>query len=132
MNDEKNIYEKFSMRERQIMDAIMRLKKADTQEVLDNIPNPPTYNAIRSILGIMVNKGYLKSYRLGKKLVYQPVPLQEKEKDSLLKKMVQNLFEGSAPKAISTILNFSSDQLSKQDIKALKDLIAEAEKRQDE
>ncbi len=132
MTDKSDLFDQLSMRERQIMDVILRLKNASTQEVLDNIPNPPSYNAIRSILSIMVNKGYLQNHREGKKLIYKAKPLVEKDKGSMLKKMVINLFDGSAPKAISTILNFSSDQLSKEDILELKQLISNAEKRRDD
>ncbi len=127
-----DLYDKLSMRERQVMDILVRLKKGSTQEVLDHLPDPPTYNAIRSIMTIMVNKGYLKSYREGKKLIYHPAAVQEKEKGSMLKKMVNNFYDGSAPKAISTILNFSKDKLSEDDINELKKLIEEAEKKKND
>ncbi len=132
MNKTGDLYDRLSMRERQVMDILIRLKSASTQDVLDLLPDPPTYNAIRSIMTIMVNKGYLRSYREGKKLIYHPASVQEKEKGSMLKKMINNFYDGSAPKAISTILNFSRDQLSEKDIEELKKLIEEAEKQKND
>lgn len=132
MKKTSDLYDQLSMRERQIMDVLLRLKRASTQEVLNNLPNPPTYNSVRSILSIMVNKGYIKSYQEGKKLIYHAISVREKEKGTMLKKMINNFYDGSAPKAISTILNFSTEDLSRQDIAELKKLIEEAEKKKND
>lgn len=125
-------YHKLSMRERQVMDILLRLKNGSTQDVLDQLPDPPTYNAIRSIMTIMVNKGYLKNHKEGKKLIYSPNAVKDTEKGTMLRKMINNFYDGSAPKAISTILNFSKDNLSAHDIKELKKLIQEAESKEND
>ncbi len=42
-----------SRRERQIMDALYRMGRASVAEVLDEIPNPPGYSAVRAMLRVL-------------------------------------------------------------------------------
>ena len=46
-----------SRRERQIMDFLFQRGKASVGEVLDGIPNPPGYSAVRATLRTLEQKG---------------------------------------------------------------------------
>jgi len=61
-----------SKRERQIMDIIYKRKSASVKEVLDNIPDPPTYSAVRSALRILEEKGFLNHKKRGNKYIFMP------------------------------------------------------------
>ena len=50
----------FSRREREIMEALYKLGKASAAQILDEIPNAPTYTAIRSHLAILERKGHVR------------------------------------------------------------------------
>lgn len=130
MAGRENIYEKLSKRERQILDIILKLGKASASEVLENLSDPPSYSSVRALLTIMVNKGYLKYYQEGRKYIYTPSGPKDRERLSILRKVVNNFFEGSPHKAISSILNFSSKGLSPKDFRELRKLIEEAERNQ--
>ena len=45
-----------SRRERQIMDIIYRLGKASAKEVQENLPDPPSYSAVRALLATLESK----------------------------------------------------------------------------
>ena len=49
--------ETLARRERQVMDILYRRGEATAQEVLDEMPDPPTYSAVRALLATMMEKG---------------------------------------------------------------------------
>ncbi|HEU5249928.1 MAG TPA: BlaI/MecI/CopY family transcriptional regulator, partial [Thermoanaerobaculia bacterium] len=61
-----------SRRERQIMDAVYRLGRATTTDVLEQIPEPPSYSAVRAMLRVLENKGHVRHVLEGKSYVYFP------------------------------------------------------------
>ena len=62
-------HEHLSRRERQIMDIIHRLGKATAGEVLEALPDPPSYSAVRALLRLMEEKGHLRHETDGAKYV---------------------------------------------------------------
>jgi predicted transcriptional regulator len=58
-------------RERQIVEALYRLGKATVGEVLANLPEPPSYSAVR-MLSLLEQKGYVWHKRDGMRYVYAP------------------------------------------------------------
>ena len=63
------LHNDLSKRERQVMDVIYRRKSASAKQVQEDIPNPPTNAAVRSILIILEKKGFIKHTREGKSIV---------------------------------------------------------------
>ena len=61
-----------SRRERQIMDIVYRRGKATAAEVLDDLPDPPSYSAVRAALRLLEEKGMLSHEMDGKRYVYLP------------------------------------------------------------
>ena len=49
-----------SRREREIMDVIYRSGRATAAEVLDQLPDPPTYSTVRALLRVLEEKGHLR------------------------------------------------------------------------
>jgi len=45
--------EALTRRERQVMDILFRRGEATVSEVMGELPDPPTYSAVRSILRIL-------------------------------------------------------------------------------
>ena len=46
-----------SRRERQIMDALYTLSEATVGEVMERMPDPPSYSAVRATLRVLEEKG---------------------------------------------------------------------------
>ncbi len=125
----KSIFQNLSKRERQIMDVILRNRECSATQVMEELPDPPSYSSVRALLAIMLKKGYLKIRQEGKKYIYYAAEVKENVEKSVLDNLITTFFEGSAPKAISSILNITSSNLTKQDYKELKKIIEEAEKK---
>ena len=49
-----------SRREREILDALYKLGKASAAEIREQIPDAPTYTAIRTHLSILEKKGHVR------------------------------------------------------------------------
>jgi predicted transcriptional regulator len=117
-----------SRRERQIMDIIHRLGKVTATEVMAALPNPPSYSAVRALLRLMEDKGYLRHETDGAKYVYLPTLAPAKALQSALKQMVQTFFAGSTEQAIAALLDLSKAKLKQDELDRLSVLIEQARK----
>ena len=52
-------FSKLSRRERQIMDILYRLGRANAKEVMEKLPDAPTYSTVRTILQKLLEKGHI-------------------------------------------------------------------------
>ena len=113
-------------RERQIMDVIYRRGKASVAEVRGDLPDPPSYSAVRAMLGLLEDKGYLRHEQQGLKYVYLPADDTRQVRTSALKHMVKTFFGGSAEQAVAALLEISDTNLSARDRQYLSNLIKKA------
>ena len=49
-----------SRRERQIMDIAHRRGRVTVREIVDELPDPPSYSAVRALVGVLEEKGHLR------------------------------------------------------------------------
>ena len=112
-----------SRRERQIMDIIYQSGSATAAEVMENLPDPPSYSAVRALLKVLELKGHLKHRQDGPRYIYSPKLSREKAKRSALRHLIQTFFDGSAEQAVATLLDVSKSDLSDDDLDRLKKLI---------
>lgn len=124
----KQTHSNLSRRERQIMDIIYQRAKATAMEIMENLPDPPGYSAVRAMLRLLEEKGYLKHQQDGLRYVYLPTVSREKARQSALKQMLQTFFDDSTEDAVATLLDISKSKLSKADLDRLSKLIDEARK----
>ncbi|MBZ5522880.1 MAG: BlaI/MecI/CopY family transcriptional regulator [Acidobacteriia bacterium] len=119
--------EKLGRRERQIMDVIYRRGHASVSEVRADLADPPSYSAVRGMLGLLEDKGYLHHKQHGLKYVYMPAQDTRKVRDSALKHMVTTFFGGSAAQAAAALLEISDARLSAKEKQYLAQLIRKAQ-----
>jgi len=110
------------------MDIIYRRAQATAMEMRENLPDPPSYSAVRAMLRLLEEKGYLKHQQDGLRYVYLPTLSREKARQSALKQMLQTFFEDSTEDAVATLLDISKSKLSKADLDRLSKLIDKARK----
>ena len=125
----KRLYDRLSMRERQIMDVIYRLGEASVAQVQDSIPDPPSYSAVRALLAILQDKNLVKHDKQGRAYVYRPTVSQQKVRDTALKHVVQTFFDGSVANVVASLVNSSDKSLSDKDFERLEKLVKEKRKR---
>ena len=122
----KAIHNQLGRRERQIMDVVYRLGRASVSEVRENLPDPPTYSAVRAMLGFLEDKGYLRHERDGMRYIYLPTIDTRQVRHSALQHMVKTFFNGSAAQAAAALIEMSDSKLSPDDVKRLSELIRKA------
>jgi BlaI family penicillinase repressor len=126
MSDPQQLH--LSRRERQVMDVIYRRGQATALDVIEEIPDPPTYSAVRAILAVLEKKGHVKHKREGVKYIFAPTRSRERAAQSALTKVLQTFFDGSAEKVIAALLNPSEKKPSREDLERMTKLIEDAKK----
>ena len=117
-----------SRRERQIMDVVYRLGRASATEVLDGLPEPPGYSAVRAMLRILEEKGHLRHEIEGTRYVYLPTLSRARARRSALEGLLQTYFDGSAEQAMAALLDVSRADLDPGDLDRFAALIEQARK----
>lgn len=115
-----------SRRERQIMDVIYRRGRASVSEVLGDLPDPPSYSAVRALMRILEEKGHLQHEQEKAKYVYKPIRTRRAAAKLAIRRIVQTFFDGSAEKAIAALLTSSESEFSREELDGLKTLIDQA------
>lgn len=113
-----------SRRERQIMDVVYQRGRVTAAEVLDALPDPPSYSAVRALLRVLEEKGHLRHRRDGARYVFLPTVPRETARRSALARVVRTFFGGSTQAAVAALIDQSS--LSDADLDRLRDLIDRA------
>ena len=112
-----------SRRERQIMDIVYQRGRASAQEVLDDLPDPPSYSAVRAFLRILEEKGHLKHEEAGAKYIFQPTHPRENAGLTALQRVVQTFYQGSVSKAVAALVDGNEVRLSEAELKRIQTLI---------
>jgi len=108
-----------SKRERQILDILYRSSKATALEVQEQLPESPSYSAVRALLRILEDKGHVRHLVDGTKYVYSPAVPAERARRSALTHLMHTFFEGSAGKAMLALLDNAPGELSPEDLDRL-------------
>jgi predicted transcriptional regulator len=118
----------YSRRESQIMEIVFQLGQATVADVLANLPDPPTYSAVRATMRLLKEKGHLKFRQDGPRHVYLPTLPQEKARQSVLKRMIKTFFGGSTERAVVALLTMPANELSQEELDRLSEVIERARK----
>ncbi len=122
----KKALSSLSRRERQIMEVLYREGRATASEVLERLPDPPGYSAVRALLRILENKGHVRHAADGNRYVYEPRLPRERAGRPALAGVLETFFDGSAEKAVAALLDLSRDDLTPADLDRLSALIEQA------
>jgi predicted transcriptional regulator len=117
-----------SRRERQIMDAIYRLGDATVSDVMAEMPDPPSYSAVRAMIGKLEAKGYLEHRQEGPRYLYLATVPRQEARESALERLVRTFFDGSAERAVTALLDRSAGEMSDEELDRLSTLIQDARK----
>ena len=115
-----------SRRERQVMDILHRRSEATVAEIMAELPDPPTYSAVRSVLRILGEKNLIRYKENGPRYVYYPAQDTEEARDDVLAHVVRTYFAGSPEKAVTALLRMSDVDIDDADIARLRNTIRRA------
>ena len=120
-----------SRRERQIMDILFSRGQATASDVLDALPDPPGYSAVRALLRILEEKGHVRHVKDGLRYVYMPLVARQSAAQSALRQVVQTFFGGSVEKAVASLLSTADTRLSDEEWERLSRLIDQAKEEEE-
>ncbi len=119
----KKLHTELSRRERQIMDVIYKKKSATAKEVMEQIPNAPSYSTVRKLLHILERKDYLKHIQDGIRYVYYPKIPHKKAMRSAIRQLIETYFDNSVEEAMTALIEYNSSNLSDADLNRLIDIM---------
>lgn len=115
-----------SRRERQVMDILHQRTGATVAEIMGDLPDPPTYSAVRSILRILGEKGLIRHKEDGPRYVYYPAESTERARDDVLAHVVKTYFADSPEQAVTALLRMSDVDLDDAEVERLRRTIRRA------
>ncbi len=121
--------ETLSRRERQIMDLLFEkgeLSALDVQELMEDAPG---YSAVRTMLRLLEEKGQVTHRASGRKYFYKPVASLTAARKGAMRRMLSTFFDNSTEKAIASLLDLDSANLTAEDYDRLSKLIEQAKRR---
>jgi len=119
-------YLHLSRRERQVMDILYRESQATAARIREQMPQAPSYSAVRALLRVLEEKGCVRHEELGQQYVYSALIPREQAKVSALGHLVRTFFGGSAEAAVAALV--SGHEFSRDELERLGRLIANARK----
>lgn len=89
--------------EEQIMQALWKIGKGFTKEIIEAMPKPrPHYNTASTMLKILTEKGFVKAENVGNANLYHPLVAREAYSKASMKQLLKGYFDGS----FSSMLSF--------------------------
>lgn len=118
---------KVSRRERQILDIVYRLGRATAKQVHENLPDPPSYSAVRALLSTLEKKNLLKHEKESRRYIYLPVIKEETARNSALKNLLTTFFDGKPQNLIASLLDEKEQNLSTEEIEEIRGMVNNTE-----
>ena len=117
--------------ELEIMDAIWDTDDATVESIrahLDAGGRELALPSIRTMLGILTEKGYADRRSEGRKHIYFALVPREEARTRMLGDLTEKLFAGSPLDLVSTLIN--NKMVDRDDLKKVKAMISQAERKQ--
>src|SRR3954454_17314607 len=110
-------------RERQIMDILVRRKRATAADVLEDLPDQPSYSAVRSMLRLLEEKGYVRHEWDGPRYVFLPTADPAHLQRAAVKHLVETFLNDSTESAMVALLGADEKTLTNAELDRLARLI---------
>ena len=105
------------------MDVLFRVGSAAATEVHQQMPNPPSYSAVRATLAILEDKGMVTHESRDRKYIYRPTVSIPRAKRQALRKLLNTFFEGSAENLVATLLDPKEEAVTAAEAKRIQAMI---------
>jgi predicted transcriptional regulator len=115
-------------RERQLLETVQRLGEGSVAQIRAHLADPPSYSAVRTMLGLLVDKGWLKHRRDGKRYLYRSAMSRERSQRNALRRLLATFFGGATDDAVAALLDVSAKEITEQQWDRISKLIADARK----
>jgi predicted transcriptional regulator len=116
----------YSRREREIMDVLYRLEEGTAAQILEQIADPPSYTAIRTLLTILEKKGHVRHRVDGPRYVYQPAVAREQMGKRAIQTLLTTFYDNSMERVVAAMID--REEVAPEELDRLAALIAKARK----
>ena len=116
-------------RERQIMDVLFQQGQATAAQVRDALPDPPSNSAVRGMLRLLEEKGFVSHEWDGPRHTYRPTADPAQVQKSAARHLLQTFFNNSMESAVAAMLGAADRTLTGDELDRLSHLIEQARKR---
>lgn len=110
------------------MDILHARGEATAAEVLEALPSPPSYSAVRALLKILEDKDHATHREHEGRYVYRPKTSRRRASRSALQRVVTTFFEGSVTATIAALLDSGETDLPESEAQRLRAIIDQARK----
>ena len=118
-------------RERQIMDILFRRGQATAAEVLGDLPDPPSYSAVRGMLRLLEEKGHVRHEWSGPRHVFRPTRELADAQRSAARHLLRTFFNDSMESAVAAMLGAGEKPPTAEELRRLTRLIEDARRKGD-
>ena len=120
--------QELSRRERQIMDIVFSLGEATVNQIIGDLPDPPTPMAVRRMMHILEGKNLLTRRQAGREVVYLPLQSKKRAGIAALQHVLDTFFGGAVDEALAA--HFSKKQdISDDQLARMKTMIEDSRKK---
>jgi BlaI family penicillinase repressor len=116
-------------RERQIMDVLYKLGQATAEQVREALPDAPTNSAVRGMLRLLEEKGFVTHDWDGPRHTYRPAGDPAQAQKSAARHLLQTFFNNSMESAVAAMLGVADRSLTAEELDRLSSLIEQARRR---
>ena len=116
---------KLPPREREIVDLLYERGGLTVAEISEALLGQPSGSAVRTMLGRLEHKGFVRRIDSSKGYLYRPAVPDSQARKTALKELVRVFFHGS-PAGAATALLGMSERLEETELVELEELIAQA------
>lgn len=110
------------------MDILHTRGRASAAEVLEALPDPPSYSAVRALLRILEEKGHVTHRQEGTRYLYQAQASRRTASRSALQRVVATFFGGSVTRTMGALLEQADTELPPDKLKRLREIVEGARK----
>jgi predicted transcriptional regulator len=111
------------------MDAIIRRGRATAAEVRQDLPDPPSYSSVRSMLRLLEDKGFVRHEWEGPRHIYLPTGDPDQMRRSAAKHLLHTFFNNSMEAAVAAMLGVAGKPPSDDELRRMAKLIERARRR---
>lgn len=108
------------------MEVLFTRHEATAAEVVEALPDAPSYSAVRALLRILEEKGHLRHREDGPRYVFTPTQPREEASRTALQRVVQTFFEGSFSKAVAALVDAEGGALDAAELRRIEEIIQAA------
>ena len=94
---------KLTRRERQIMDILYRDGEGTVGDVVAQLPDPPSYSAVRATMNVLEEKGHVRHRQDGPRYVYLPAVPRDRARHAAPRTSVRKCPSICSPRKTSQV-----------------------------